>query len=142
MKLLDTNILLNAINSDSSQYGACCEFLEAVVNSEQMWAMTWGIVYEFLRVATHPGVFPTPLSLEDALNIIMEIATRPNCLVLSETSEHRATLDECLELAPRLSGNILHDFHTAVTMKEHGIADIVTFDRDFRAFPWVRLEFP
>jgi hypothetical protein len=30
------------------------------------WHLTWGVVYEFLRVATHPNVFRKPFSLADA----------------------------------------------------------------------------
>ena len=39
----------------------------------------------------------------------------------------------------RLAGNIVHDFHSAVLMREHGIKDILTLDRDFRTFPWIEL---
>ncbi len=39
----------------------------------------------------------------------------------------------------RLRGNLLHDFHIAVIMREHGVEDIITRHTDFRVFPWVRI---
>ena len=40
--------------------------LEALVNDSENWILTWGIIYEFMRVATHPRIFPNPLTLEQA----------------------------------------------------------------------------
>ena len=35
---------------------------------------------------------------------------------------------------PEARGNLLHDLHTAVLMREHGVSRIVTRDRDFHRF--------
>jgi predicted nucleic acid-binding protein len=40
---------------------------------------------------------------------------------------------------PHLAGNILHDVHTAVLMREHGIREICTRDTDFHRFPFVKV---
>jgi len=142
VKLVDTNILLNAVNRDAPECRRCCACIEAFANGAGTWSLTWGIVYEFLRVATHPRVFPAPLTLREALDFVRQPAMRPNCLILAETVEHAPVLDQCLAESPRLAGNILHDFQTAVLMREHGIDTIVTFDADFRTFPWVRVQTP
>lgn len=60
-------------------------------------------------------------------------------MVLTETPEHARTVDLCIARSPRLRGNIIHDFHTAVLMREHGVEEILTEDRDFVAYPWVRV---
>ncbi|HEY6577991.1 MAG TPA: hypothetical protein VIY09_01590 [Rhizomicrobium sp.] len=36
--------------------------------------------------------------------------------------------------APHLAGNLLHDTHTAILMREHGISRIRTRDTDFNQF--------
>jgi predicted nucleic acid-binding protein len=43
---------------------------------------------------------------------------------------------------PRLGGNLVHDLHHAVLMREHGVRDILTCDTDFRLFSWIRIRTP
>jgi len=137
MILIDTNILLYAVNGDDQRSAQACQALEAIANAESTWALSWSIVYEFLRVATHPRVFAVPLDDESAWRFISEIIRQPNCLMLTETVVHSETVDQCLKEGPRIRGNLLHDFHIAVLMREHGIKMILTEDRDFRMFPWI-----
>ncbi len=50
----------------------------------------------------------------------------------------RAThLGSVLTEIPHLSGNLMHDAHTAVLMREHGVQRIYTRDTDFHRFPFV-----
>ena len=38
---------------------------------------------------------------------------------------------------PDVRANLIHDLHTAVLMREHGIARIYTRDTDFHRFPFL-----
>jgi uncharacterized protein len=38
-----------------------------------------------------------------------------------------------------LRGNLLHDTHTVVLMREHGIRRIYTRDQDFHRFPFIEV---
>ena len=40
---------------------------------------------------------------------------------------------------PDLRGNVMHDLHTAVLMREHGVSRICTRDSDFRHFPFLTI---
>ena len=40
---------------------------------------------------------------------------------------------------PHLKGSIMHDLHTAVLMREHGIKEICTRDTDFYRFPFLKV---
>jgi uncharacterized protein len=40
---------------------------------------------------------------------------------------------------PHLSGNLLHDAHTAILMREHGIGRIPTRDAKFNQIPFLEL---
>jgi predicted nucleic acid-binding protein len=82
-------------------------------------------------------VFPKPLSFRQAEAFVDGLLRSPSCLVLTETSEHRAELAAAVGQLPRIGGNQLHDLHHAIVMREHGIRDILTCDTDFRLFPWV-----
>lgn len=55
------------------------------------------------------------------------------------TSRHGAIFAEVAAELPHLRGNILHDAHTAVLMREHGIRDLYTRDVDFSRFPFLRV---
>jgi predicted nucleic acid-binding protein len=57
---VDTNILVYAADEDSEFHSPCYELLEEWRAQASAWYVTWGIVYEFLRVTTHPRVFRKP----------------------------------------------------------------------------------
>ena len=142
MTLVDTNVLLNAINRDAAQGDVCRCALEQLVTGTETWVVSWMNIYEFLRVATHPAIFAKPLTMEAGRSLISELISRPNCLLPCETPLHAEVMGQCLNESPRISGNRVHDFHIAVLMREHGISTILTLDKDFHAFPWVTVEHP
>jgi len=138
MILVDTNILLYAVNKDSVLHAKANEALENLVNSGENWALSWGIIYEFLRVATHPRVFPKPLTFDRAWTFVTELTNCSSCSLLGETPLHREMVETCRKEVGQLQGNLLHDFHQAVLMREHVVIHVLTCDTDFRLFKWVR----
>ncbi|MGQ0813048.1 MAG: type II toxin-antitoxin system VapC family toxin [Gemmatimonadota bacterium] len=142
MFVIDTNLLLYAVNADSPDHARATELLESWRAGEESWFLTWGIIYEFLRVSTHSAVFSKPLDLRTARAWIEILLATRRAGLLVQTDRHAAVLQELCELHPRLSGNILHDFHTAVLMKEHGISEIRTADADFHQFPFLKVVNP
>ncbi|HLB37757.1 MAG TPA: PIN domain-containing protein [Gemmatimonadales bacterium] len=109
---------------------------------DRSFFLTWGIVYEFLRVTTHPAVFATPLDLPTARAWVATVLASPRAGLLVETDRHAEVLEELARLHPRLAGSLLHDLHTAALMKEHGIPEIRTADTDFHQFPFLRVVNP
>lgn len=142
MKMLDTNVLLYAINKDSEHHAACADYVESMANGVQPWALCWKVIYEFLRVSTHQKVFPSPLTTEKAFRFCSALIKTPCCHIVSETSKHVEIVEKALNDAPRIRGNLVHDLHIAVLMREHGIEEIVTYDQDFKAFPWITIFSP
>ena len=57
--VIDTNLLLYGVNRDSEEHAAARTFLTEAGASPEQWYLTEGIVYEFLRVATHARIFPS-----------------------------------------------------------------------------------
>ena len=84
-------------------------------------------------------MFPRPLSYGQARSYAEQWVGSASCSVLVENGHHLAMMAEASEQVGRLAGNIIHDLRSAVLMHEHGIRDILTLDRDFRTFPWVKL---
>lgn len=142
MFVVDTNLLLYTVNVDAPEHESARAALEAWRTGSRSWFLTWGIIYEFLRVATHTHVFPRPLTLGEAWEFVTALLASPTCDVLNETDRHVAVLDALVAAHPRLSGNPVHDLHTAALMKEHGVSEIRTADTDFHQFPFLNVVNP
>jgi hypothetical protein len=101
------------------------------------WYVTWGIVYEFLRVITHPRVFRKPWSVTQAWSFVEAVLASPSLGILTATGRHPDVAAEVVKSLPSLSGNLLYDAQTAILMREHGIKRIYTRDTDFHRFPFL-----
>ena len=140
--LVDSNVLLYAINDDAQQHRAAARALKELANGDTQWALTWSVIYEFLRVATHPRALPAPLTFHRAWQFIDSLLELDSCVALRESPQHRQVLVQCANEAPRVSGDLVHDLRHAALMREHGIDEIVTYDADFRSFSWVAVVLP
>lgn len=140
--VVDTNILLHAVNRDSPENRAAREFLESVARPSSPVYLTEGIVYEFLRVATHPRVFPKPLTWRQAWSFLREILRSPAFQILTIGGEHWRVLEQTLRSLRHPSGNLFFDVRTAVLMKENGVRRIYTLDADFTRFAEVEVVEP
>jgi predicted nucleic acid-binding protein len=56
MLVIDTNVLVYAADGDSPFHVDCRGWLERQRVRADAWYLTWPILYEFLRVTTHPRV--------------------------------------------------------------------------------------
>lgn len=137
MWVVDTNILLYAADRSSPFHEVCRSRLERWRAGPAPMFLTWGICYEFLRVATHPKVFPRPWSMPDALGFVGALQRSRGVQMLTPTDRHAAVLAQTVAEMPALQGNDAHDLHTAVLMREHGISRICTRDAGFRRFAFL-----
>ena len=142
MFVVDTNILLYAVNPDSPDHRLALELIEDWRRGDRSWFLTWGIVYEFLRVSTHRSIFPNPLKLGVAREWLGLILAAPTCGILVETDRHWELLGELARDHVRLGGTVVHDFHIAAVMKEHGVTEIRTADTDFHQFEFLQVRNP
>jgi toxin-antitoxin system PIN domain toxin len=140
--LIDTNILLHAVNPDSPAHQPACQFLKDHLAAGTSWCTTWPILYEFLRVSTHNRVFPKPLKAAQAFAFVRNLASRDEVGVLTPTERHIATLENIIGRLSHPSGNLFHDIHTAVLMREHGVHEIITADTDFLQFDFLKVTNP
>jgi hypothetical protein len=137
--VVDTNILLYAADRDSEFHSSCRPYLESLRNRSTPSYLTWNICYEFIRVSTHSKVLRSPWRSKQAWGFISALLQGPGFGLLTPTYRHREVLEETLEELPELRGNLIHDAHTAVLMREHGISQISTRDTDFHRFPFLRV---
>lgn len=137
MFVVDTNLLIYGVDADSPDHARCRELLELWRSQATPWYVTWGIVYEFVRVVTHPRVLNRPLSAGQAWRFLDALFASPSLRVLTETDRHRHVAAEVFAEVPALSGNLVFDAHTAILMRENGIRTIYTKDSDFNRFPFL-----
>jgi uncharacterized protein len=139
---IDTNILLHAANAGSHSHRATRGFLEEHARTRTSWCITWPILYEFLRVSTHVRVFPKPLTALQALDFAGALIAQEEVVILVPTSRHFAVLPTVVNELGHPAGNLFHDIHTAVLIREHGIPEIVTADTDFLQFGFLKVSNP
>jgi len=137
--VVDTNVLVYSADEDSPMHAACRNWLERRRARAEAWYTTWPILYEFLRVTTHPRVMRRPWNVSDAWRFITALLASPGLDLLVATERHADVAGQVLAEQPHLTGNLLHDAHTAVLMREHGIRQICTRDTDFHRFPFLEV---
>ena len=142
MLLFDTNVLVCAANRDSSLHRPCRQRLGEARRDPSPAFLTWSVCYEFLRVATHPRVLASPWKARDACRFVSDLLASPGFDLLIATPRHQSVLAQTLSELPDLRGNVMHDVHTAVLMREHGISRICTRDTAFRRFPFLTVVDP
>lgn len=134
--------LLYAANRSSHEHAAARSFLSSIPESPGIWYLTEGIGYEFLRVATHPRVFPSPLSAHEALQFWDTLLSWPNVTLLPAGPRHWQMLGKVLADQHAPAGNLFFDLRTVTLMREHGIRAIYTADADFHRFKDIELHNP
>jgi toxin-antitoxin system PIN domain toxin len=141
MFVVDTHVFIYAVDTSSPGHRRCRRLVDEWRSGTLPWFTTWGILYEFLRVATHPRVFAQPLSSSQAWSFVTALCGSSLRLLLP-TERHQEIATAVLHDAGAVQGNLFHDMETVVLMREHGIGTLYTRDRDFRRFRGLRLVDP
>ena len=139
MFVVDTNILIYAVNRQSPFHSNCLSALERWRGGTDPWHLTWGNCYEFLRAVTHPRGLMSPLTAEQAWQFLAALIASPRLSFLVPSDRHATVLSELLSEMPQLSGNIMHDVTTVALMREHGIPTIYTHDVGFHRFAGIEV---
>lgn len=139
MFVVDTNVLVHAADAESPFHDRCFESLDSWRNRSAAWFLTWPVVYEFLRITTHPRVLRKPWALTEGWRFVESLLASPGLTLLAATERHAAVSSATIAEMPHLAGNLMHDLHTAVLMREHGIRVIYTRDSDFHRFKFLEV---
>jgi len=137
--VVDTNVLVYAADADSPFHVACRDWLERQRGRADAWYTTWAILYEFLRVTTHPRVMRQPWSAPAAWDFVKALLASPGLGLLTATERHADVAERVIAELPQLAGNLFHDAHTAILMREHGLRRVATRDTDFHRFPFLEV---
>ena len=136
MKLLDLNLLLYAVDDASPRHLRARPWLEHVLSGRETVALPWVVLLGFVRLSTRGVVFASPLSVDDALDVVDGWLRQPAVVVVQPGRRHADVLRELL-LAVGTAGNLVTDAHLAALAVEHG-AELCSADADFSRFPGLR----
>jgi toxin-antitoxin system PIN domain toxin len=140
MKLVDANVLIYAVNVDAFEHERVRAWWESAIQNEEPIGLPWTVLLSFLRISTHPNIFPRPLTLREATAKLDSWLALPNITTLAETEDHWRILKQLLGhvTAP---GNLVNDAHLAA-LAIAWRASIVSCDQDFHLFRQVQWENP
>ncbi len=80
-----------------------------------------------------------PWTADEAWHFVTALVASPGLTVLTETERHTDVAAQVVGEDPALRGNLMHDAHTAILMREHGLRRIYTRDMDFHRFPFLEV---
>lgn len=138
---VDANVLLYASDNNSPHHKTAHDFLKACIENNELFYLPWPVIMAYLRIATHPAIFTSPLTPQQANENIDFLLGSPHTFILSEVNDFWIYYKEVTkEMAVR--GNLVLDAHIAAILLSHGIKEIVTNDSDYRRFNFLRVRNP
>jgi toxin-antitoxin system PIN domain toxin len=140
LSIVDANVLLHAVNSDSPQHEAARGWLADALGRRDAVGLAWTVLLAFLRVSTHPAVFRRPLTPEEAISTVRAWLGSPAVAIVEPGPRHLSVLAGLLAEAGT-AGNLVNDAHLAALAIESG-AQLVSFDTGFARFGDVRWSRP
>lgn len=137
---IDTNIFVYATYPSFVQNVAATAFLKKCLAGHDPLFLSWGVIYEYLSVATNPRLFiGDTLPFDRAVENMLQVTAAPNVEVLSESADHFPLLKDLQREGNTLQGRLLHDAHSVVLMRENDIKTIYTCDTDFNRFKGIEV---
>jgi toxin-antitoxin system PIN domain toxin len=138
MIAVDTNVLVYAHRAESSRHERARRWLGHLAHGDAPWAIPVFCLGEFVRIATHRRVFDPPSTLEQAIDAVDAILECPSVRLLAPTPVTWSLLRAAL-VAADATGNLVFDAQIAALCREHGVERILTEDRDFNRFAFLKV---
>lgn len=140
MRLVDTNVLVYAVDTRSPFHNASRRWLDHALAGGEPVGFVWQALVGFVRIVTRAPFVATPMTVGEAMDQVDSWLGARSAHLL-HPGPHHATLLRGILQAVGTGGNLTNDAHLAALAIEHK-ATIVSFDADFARFPGVRWERP
>ena len=134
--ILDANVLLYAVDTDSPFHLRARTWLEEAMSGPERVGFPWVSLTAFQRIITHPRATANPLTPVEAWSYITDWLNADRCWVPNPGTQHRDILGQLL-VDGDLRGNLVTDAHLAALAIEQGTS-VCSFDSDFARFPGLR----
>lgn len=135
---VDVNLLLYSSDESSPFHSRALRLLERLARGPDLLYLFWPVAMSYLRIATHPAIFPRPLSAERAMENIEQLVSLPHARTAGEGEGfwgvYRGTTSGVI-----VRGNLVPDAHLVALMRQNGVSTLWSHDRDFRKFDGIRV---
>jgi toxin-antitoxin system PIN domain toxin len=138
---LDVNILLYASDRSGDQYAAANRFLAQCAAGREILCLAWPVLMSYMRIATHPRIFDSPLAPDEAARNVEALVALPNVRTVAEQD---GFLDAYRHVTANqvIRGNLVPDAQLATILFQHGVRTLYTRDRDFWKFDFFAIRDP
>ena len=141
MIAIDTNIIIYAHRYDNPFQKRAQEWLEHVFQKEDICAIPYHCIIEFLAISTNPRIYKDPTPPETAFEQIENLLECDNVKILSEI-ENQLSLVKELSLNTAIKGSEFHDVRIAAVCLENGVSVLYSADRNFSRFSKLKVVNP
>ena len=136
MIALDTNFIIHFLVKSQKEHLRASQW---IFRNESPLCTTDVNLAEVLRLLTHPRVFPSPLGIEEAVDLLHQFCGEFEIKILEEPEQWWLELKELFKLNPTLKGNEVFDAQIAICLRYHGVKELVTLDTDFSKYPFLKI---
>jgi toxin-antitoxin system PIN domain toxin len=138
---VDTQILVYAHRRESLWHEPAFRRLAELATSPTRWAIPVHCLVEFYSIVTRPRRYQPPSTPAEAIAQIDELLSAPRVRVLEENAQTWFVLRDLLAAA-RVAGPPAYDARIAAVCIQHGVTELWTADRDYLAYPALRVRNP
>jgi uncharacterized protein len=140
VKIVDSNVLIYAINTAVPEHTRCRDWLEKALTGTEEIGFNWIAISGFLRITTHPHLLAQPLGVHEAVQHVDEWLAAPVVRLVDPGEDYWSVVKDLLLAAGR-GGNLVTDAHLAALAISHN-ATLVSCDGDFARFRRLKWENP
>ncbi len=132
MILVDTNLLVYAVDETSPFHETARGWLEGQLNGPTGVGLPWQALNGFARLVSNPRVCPMPMPVHEAWAQVEEWLSLDVTFTPEPTQRHREILASLMPEVTR--ADLIPDAHLAALAMQYGLV-LCSSDSDFDRFP-------
>ena len=132
MILVDANLLIYAVDTDSPHHGQVGAWWEQLLSGTENVGLPWVVLLAFIRITTHPRIKQSPLSVHHALQYVERWLSVPGVSIVDAPPGMYSQFAAELRVTGT-GGNLANDTFLAVLARALD-ATLCSADHDFRRF--------
>lgn len=139
MIVVDTNLLVYALDEEAPRHEAARIWLEDRLNGPAGVGLPWQVLSGFVRIVSNPRIFPKPMSIGRAWTEVQAWLALSSTFTPEPTRRHTEILAGLMPSVTR--AELVPDAHLAALAIEYGLV-LCSTDADFDRFPGLAWENP